>query len=208
MAPFFRAASHKLSEYKSEARWRLQGCPAPPPAHFKRRFLRDLAKWNGLQVFVETGTLHGDTIDALKGTFSELHSIELEDELFLKAQARFRNSPNVHLHKGNSGEELPKILERLGQPALVWLDAHYSGPGTALGTEDTPVLKELAAVSEHPFKHKHVVVIDDARDFLGIEIDGYPTLDEIRSYASRIGFNSYRLAFDMIVLKQGGQEAA
>jgi hypothetical protein len=208
IAQFVRRLQHKLSQYQSEVIWRLKGRPAPPPAHFKRRFLRDLAKKDGLKVFVETGTLHGDTIDALKGMFSELHSIELEDELFRKAQARFRDSPNVHLHRGNSGEELPKILAQLQQPALVWLDAHYSGPGTALGTEDTPVLKELAAVSTHPFKHKHVIVIDDARDFLGIEIDGYPTLDEIRSYASRIGFNSYQLAFDMVVLKQDGRAAA
>jgi hypothetical protein len=198
--------NQKLSDYKTEARWRRNGCPAPPPAAFKRRFLRNLAKRNRLQVFVETGTLHGDTVDALKGDFLELHSIELDNELFLKAQARFRDSPNVYLHKGNSGEELPKILAQLRQPALVWLDAHYSGPGTALGTEDTPVLKELAAVSAHPFKHKHVIVIDDARDFLGVEIDGYPRLDEIRSYASSIGFNSYRLAFDMIVLKQAAKE--
>jgi hypothetical protein len=43
---------------------------------------------------------------------------------------------------------------------------------------------------------------------LGIEIDGYPTLDEVRSYASRIGFNSYQLAYDMVVLKQDGRTAA
>jgi hypothetical protein len=33
----------------------------------------------------------------------------------------------------------------------------------------------------HPFKHRHVIVIDDARDFLGIGIGGYPTLDDMRS---------------------------
>ena len=190
----------KLRERRNEWLWRKKGCPVPPPASFKRRFLRDLAKKNRLKIFVETGTLHGDTLDVLKDAFVELYSVELDGELFLKAQSRFRNSNKIRLRNGDSGEELSKILADIRQPALFWLDAHYSGKGTARGSEDTPILQELSALARHSLQYEHIVVIDDARDFNGT--DGYPTVEQVRSYASAMGLNSCCVSFDMVVLKR------
>jgi hypothetical protein len=59
----------------------------------------------------------------------------------------------------------------LQQPALFWLDAHYSGPLTARGPLDSPIAQELAAIAAHPVRG-HVILIDDMRDFNGT--GGYP----------------------------------
>ena len=198
---YVRKARQELLESRNESIWRQKGSPAPPPARFKRRFLRNLAVEHKLRVFVETGTLHGETIEALENCFLEIYSIELDDSLFRNAQSKFKNSKTIRLRKGDSAEQLPKVLCEIRQPALFWLDAHYSGVGTARGQQDTPILIELSALACHSLHHKHVIVIDDARDFNGT--DGYPTLEELRAQASSLGFNSFRLSFDMIVFQWG-----
>jgi len=67
-------------------------------------------------------------------------------------------------------------MANLAEPALFWLDAHYSGSVTARGALDSPIVQELAAVRAHPVSG-HVVLIDDMRDFNGT--GGYPTVDEL-----------------------------
>jgi hypothetical protein len=110
--------------------------------------------------------------------FRELYSIELSSELFELAQRRLASYQKITLLEGNSATELPKILSRLSEPTLFWLDAHYSGEETARADTDTPIANELQAIFRHPVK-KHVILIDDARCFNGRS--GYPTLDEMKS---------------------------
>jgi hypothetical protein len=64
---------------------------------------------------------------------------------------------------------------------LFWLDAHYSGEGTALADSETPVLSELDCIFSHAVKG-HVILIDDARCFDGK--GDYPSLPEIKTYVS------------------------
>lgn len=163
-----------LEERWTEARWRRAGRPAPAPPQVKRRTLVEAARRHGLRTFVETGTYHGDTVAALVGHFDELHSVELFEPLYEAALARFHGEPRVHLHQGNSGELLPRILRSLDGPALLWLDAHYSGPGTGACGADPP-RDELAAVFAAP--HPHVIYIDDAQTFVGTR--EYPAVDEL-----------------------------
>jgi hypothetical protein len=63
------------------------------------------------------------------------------------------------------------------QPALFWLDRHWSGGVTAKGAVVSPVLNELATILERDVS-ADVILIDDARLF-GTE--GYPTLDDARA---------------------------
>jgi len=46
---------------------------------------------------LETGTLHGDILAALRRYFKELHSIELRPELYKKAALRFANDRKIKL---------------------------------------------------------------------------------------------------------------
>jgi hypothetical protein len=69
-------------------------------------------------------------------------------------------------------------LKSLDVPCLFWLDGHYSSGVTALGDKETPVEQELRTILRHPVPG-HVVLIDDARLFVG-EGD-WPTISTIES---------------------------
>lgn len=149
------------------------------PHVVKRWVVKSFAKQYGPRSFVETGTYLGDMLAAVRNHFDELYSVELSEELYQKAQQRFALDLRIKLYQGNSSQELGKILGRVGNKALFWLDAHYSGGNTARGCLDTPIMEELKQI----FGHKncgHIILIDDARLFIGK--DGYPTIDQLRDY--------------------------
>jgi hypothetical protein len=80
-----------------------------------------------------------------------------------------------HPRSGSAARELPQVLKRISQPALFWLDGHFSGGITAKGDKDPPLLEELQAIREHRIK-RHVLLIDDIRLFGS---GGYPTMEEV-----------------------------
>lgn len=145
----------------------------------KRQLIRQYAREYDLHDFVETGTYLGDMIAALSNDFRTLHSIELFQPLYEKACVRFSRKQHIHLYFGDSRVELVKILSRLDTSALFWLDAHYSGTGTARGVEDSPIVGEIDSIFSQSAM-KHVLLIDDASDFTGT--GGYPKIDELRQY--------------------------
>jgi hypothetical protein len=155
--------------------WELRGRPAPPPHIFKVRVLKEIAREYGLRTLVETGTYKGATIDALKGEFEELFSIELDEELHADAVQKYSGCRHVKLILGDSGEVLPRLVGELDSPALFWLDAHWSGGATARGDEDTPILRELDCVLSST--QRNAIVVDDLRLF-GKD-PGYPTVADV-----------------------------
>jgi hypothetical protein len=139
----------------------------------KRLLLRDTARAHGLRVLIETGTYMGETAWALRREFERVETIELEPTLARLAEIRFRGTPTVHVHAGDSAALLPRILETLTEPALFWLDAHPSTDRTAHGA--IPLRRELAAIAAHPIRG-HAVLVDDLQ-YLG---EGeYPRLEEL-----------------------------
>jgi hypothetical protein len=169
-------AVRPLTEQRINLQWRVAGRPVPPPPFVKQAIVKDYQRRFGLQVFIETGTFAGDMIDAVKRRFQRIVSIELDPAWHARAVERFRSDAHVTLLHGDSGVRLKEVLASLTEPALFWLDAHYSGPITARGVLDSPIAQELGAVRAHPVK-RHVVLIDDMRYFTGR--DGYPTVDEL-----------------------------
>ena len=134
-----------------------------------------------LNVFVETGTYWGNTVEAMRGHFSEIYSIELSPELYENAKKRFSMDSGVHLFLGDSGKILREIIPALAQRPLFWLDAHYSEGCTARGTVDTPIVQELEAILN--LCPHGVVLIDDAWAF-GTD-SSYPKLEELRLYIAK-----------------------
>jgi len=159
--------------------WERRGRPVPPPHIVKQRVLREYAKRYGLRILVETGTYRGDMVEAMRPVFEKIYSIELGAELFAAARKRFRRAAHVELIQGDSARELGRVLARLDQPALFWLDGHYSAGETARGEKDTPIFEELDHILGAP-DVGHVIVIDDARAF-GTD-PAYPTIDALRRY--------------------------
>ena len=159
--------------------WKLVGKPVPIPHWVKQQAIKQYAKQFSLNVLVETGTYLGTMINATKDNFHHIYSIELDHELYVRAQKRFARFPHITLFKGDSSDVLPVILRQISSPALFWLDGHYSGGITAKGTLDTPIMQELRHILEHPV-NGHVILIDDARDFTGQH--DYPLLEELDNY--------------------------
>jgi hypothetical protein len=193
-----RTARRWWRERIQERSWRREGCPLPAPAHIKRRWVREHALRHGARIFVETGTLYGDTLAAVRDIFDELHSVELDDALYERASERFADDSQIKLWHGDSGSVLTDVLPAVNNPAVFWLDGHYSGPGTAKGTLDSPIRLELDAIGRHLRRASHLVLIDDARLFDGTNC--YPTLDELRAYATTLGFIHMRTERDLILL--------
>lgn len=159
--------------------WESKGCPVPPPHLAKQRIIEKYARLACCQVLIETGTYLGDTIFSQKDNFKRIISIELSEKLYKAAKRRFKKYSGIEILFGNSGELLPGIMPEITTRALLWLDGHYSGGLTAKGETESPVFKELDAIFSNNAP-KHVVLIDDARLFIGQR--DYPTMNELESY--------------------------
>ncbi|QLL09616.1 hypothetical protein [Mycobacterium vicinigordonae] len=130
----------------------------------------------------------------------QVFSVELHDELYAAAERKFAQNPNINIIHGDSLVEIPKIIASCPAPPLVFLDGHFSGPGTAEGAEMEPAestLGRLATVTPAGT----TVVIDDLRLF-GSGLAGFPELDAITS-AARAAFPSalIRAGMDSVVIE-------
>lgn len=145
-------------------------------------------------VLVETGTWHGDGVQAaLEAGFGHVYSIELSYELFARACDRFADNPRVTLLHGQSDERLPEVLNQLDGPATFWLDAHYSSGDTAHGTTFCPILDELDLIAHHPVK-THTLLIDDLRLF-GPDGEFGVAIEQVVDGVRAINYG-YRVTFD------------
>ena len=159
--------------------WRKNGYSVPVPSIVKQRVIVNYQKKYNCSTFIETGTYLGDTVEALKTKFKKVISIELGMDLYINAKERFLNDKNIEIFQGDSGKVLPQIVLGLKDPAIFWLDGHYSAGITAKGDKICPILEELDAIFDNS-KLNHILLIDDARDFVG-EGD-YPTIERLTDY--------------------------
>ncbi|TWT82870.1 hypothetical protein CA13_43330 [Planctomycetes bacterium CA13] len=177
--------------------WQRGGFTTPPPQAVKISMLANYMESYGLKKFIETGTFRGSTLCHMAKRGYDCMSIELADDLHQAAKRKFASYSNVQLLLGDSGNVLPRILNTLSEPALFWLDGHYSGGPTARADKDTPITTELEAILNHRVEG-HVILIDDARLFNG-END-YPPLHELLTVISRNGRFRYEVHCDSIHL--------
>jgi len=169
----------KQHQKKLLKKWENNGHPVPPPHIVKQMTIKEYQSKYLYQVLVETGTYMGDMVEAQKRIFKKLYSIELGIDLFNKAKRRFKEDKNVIIVQGDSGKVLPDLMLKINEPAIFWLDSHYSAGITARGEKDCPIFEELDAIFNTK-NFEHILLIDDARCFIG-EGD-YPTLEELTNY--------------------------
>lgn len=163
-----------------------RGRPSAPPHFFKQRCVLSNRKRFGLDVLIETGTYQGEMVRAVRSVFKEIYSIELSYDLYQNTRRLFSPFPHIHVLHGDSAKVLPELREHIKQPCLFWLDAHYSGKGTALAERETPIVAELSCIFAHA-ANQHVILIDDARCFNGQS--DYPSLVELRNTCLSIVHN-------------------
>jgi hypothetical protein len=125
-----------------------------------------LARELSIQVFVETGAFHGDSLEMARRHFSDCRSVEMSPELYEKVRSRFAAQPDIQVHLSDSPAFLrSQSGELASKPVLFWLDAHWCQAGqTSGGNSQSPLIGELTAIrSLHP---DSVILIDDARLYL------------------------------------------
>jgi hypothetical protein len=166
--------------------WEAGGRLPPSASLFKQNLVRQLGQIHKLDTLVETGTYMGAMVKACQSSFSQIYSIELQKDYYERARRRFSRASHVTILRGDSAQRLPEILRKLNEPALFWLDAHYSGDLTAKADRETPILRELALILEHHIQG-HVILIDDARCFDGTH--DYPMRETIASLAASFGYS-------------------
>jgi hypothetical protein len=178
----YKAYRNKHGAAGIRKKWELAGKPVPTPHTIKQQTIQYYQKKSGYNILVETGTYLGDMILAQKGYFKKIYSIELSQALFEKAKKRFRGQPGITLLQGNSGDVIANVLIELKEPAIFWLDGHYSGGITAKIEKYSPIKEELQTLIASN-QLQHIILIDDARGFTGEH--GYPTLDEVRTMTAK-----------------------
>jgi len=152
----------------------------------KQQVIIDYKEKFNYEVLIETGTYLGDMVDSQKDRFKKIISIELSELLYTRAVDKFKGYSNIRIIKGDSGKILPELLDEIKESAIFWLDGHYSGGSTALGEKQTPILEELSAIFKHK-NMKHIILIDDARCFIGE--DDYPTISELQILLESNNYN-------------------
>lgn len=141
---------------------------------YKQQRLLEIGNRYHCTTLIETGTYLGDTVKVARRYFDRVLSVELSEDLHNQNLKRFERYRNVFLWQGNSGKRMPEMLPRIaGTRALFWLDAHYSGAGTAKGENDCPIIFEMEAIANHS-RRDHCILIDDARCFGQA---GYPSIE-------------------------------
>lgn len=151
---------------------------------FKRMLLRDTAKQFRCKTFVETGTYFGETSRYMARFVEQVLTCEPDPRLFEYNAQRNRRFKNITIWNKGSEECFAEMLRNIGGRPLFWLDGHYSGEGTALTSNYTPILHALQLIGQS--KLGGVVVIDDVRLFkswqnvLGGTFEkGYPDIDTV-----------------------------
>ena len=158
-----------------------------------------------LNIFLETGTFTGDSIQTIQSLFREIHSIELSETYYEKAVTRFKTHEFINLYQGDSVDWLRRLHPQLSnQSTLYWLDAHWCVAEDTAGLESQcPLLDELTAIES--LNAQSIILIDDARLFLCTppsphKISQWPSCDQvIKTLYSLSSIHSLMVVNDVII---------
>lgn len=149
-----------------------------------------------IDTFFETGTLYGDTIDFYKNLFSNLISVEIDEELANKAKKRFENDKHIDIFHGKSVDAINEYLPKIEGNILFWLDAHFPGADAKKAAYDAeendsirvPLETELELIVNLRQNKGDVIIIDD----LWLYEDGNFEWNNFDGYMKSIGSNARR----------------
>ncbi len=163
------------------ANWRKNSEKGAPPHIIKQLHIKNIRAQLDLHILVETGTYLGDMVKAQATEFKKVITIEVSETIYKRTTADLSYLKNVQFILGDSGVVLQRVTKELDEPALFWLDGHYSGGITSKGELNTPIYKELDSIFDSKFEHS--ILIDDARDFKGT--DDYPLIEELKNFVMK-----------------------
>jgi hypothetical protein len=182
-------------------KWKQRGYAVPSPHYIKMA----VVVRNGLPdaTWVETGTYRGRTTRRLAGVGKKVYSIEPEPTLYADARKAFAGMPNVELINDISENVFPGLLPTLRGDICFWLDGHFSAGATFKGPQDTPIVEELACITQNlATMGKVSVMVDDVRCFNPNDPDysTYPPLDFLVDWARQNKMN-WHIEHDIFVAR-------
>ncbi len=133
--------------------------------------------------FIETGTYKGGTSFWAAKHFESVFTIEIDPERSKATSEDPSSSNNIEYLVGNSGEVLPKLVQRIQGRSIFWLDGHWCNTSEFGKEEECPLIDEIKGIMH---LQDAVILIDDARAFLGPlppphNNNVWPRIDEIFS---------------------------
>jgi hypothetical protein len=123
--------------------------------------LRD--NYKNYPIFIETGTYKGDTIFAMEPHFEKLHTIEIHEQFWHDSYTSYTGN-KIQFYWADTEKILPDILPTLDKDTIFFLDSHWSGVDTGLGSQAVPLYEELRAIN-NLFLGRAILIIDDFRLF-------------------------------------------
>jgi len=147
--------------------WVARGKPVRSPHLLKQMTVAEYGRRYHLRTLVETGTYYGEMVAPMRKHFDRIYSIELDPKLAEVSRRRFAGDPSITVLEGDSQVLVPQVVAELNAPALFWLDAGYY-PMPPVQGDLSRLLSELRAILASPVAG-HVVLMDDARCFVGAE---------------------------------------
>lgn len=119
-------------------------------------------------IFVETGTYEGETTFLAHQLFHKIYTIEIKEEYYTAVQKKFLALPgakgDVEFLLGDSRKKLTEIVPKIMDPAIFFLDGHWSGGDTGKSDVDCPLLEECEVINSLLLPES-IVIIDDVRLF-------------------------------------------
>ncbi len=145
--------------------------------------------FGGINIVVETGTFKGDSTRVMAQNFSKVYTIELDEALHKATSEKLKAEglDNIEFILGDSGDKIESLTREIKEPAIFFLDAHWSGDtsvdwdssrwkgygvntahlgasDTPTGEEQVPLNKEMNAIANN-FHQQAVIYIDDLKNF-------------------------------------------
>jgi len=166
------------------------------------KFVIDLKNKFNINYFIETGTFKGATSVWASKHFEKVFTIEASLDLYNECKTNFGNISNIEFILGDSKRKLDDVLRRLNQPAILWLDAHYSGDITYGFGDECPLLNEIEIINNS--NTENFILIDDARIFLAPpppphDKSQWPDIQTVLDLLNQ-GGRRYSIIFDDIIL--------
>jgi hypothetical protein len=154
--------------------------PSISPQFLVQNFQVNLNKY---PIFIESGTYEGKTIFAMENYFEKLYTVEVTKYYY--DMVYNKNKPKISFLLGDTEEIFPILLPTIEEPAIFFLDGHYSGCYTGYGSQKVPLLSELTIIANN-FKPNAIIIIDDCRLFETEDWEHVNKKDVISRVASRI----------------------
>lgn len=172
---------------------------ANPHGYTKFCLIDKVRRLTNSRTLVETGTFLGVTTERGSKVFESVVTIELCPDLAARAKERLKKLKNVRVVEGCAVLVLRQVLsDPAVTDALVFLDGHFSGPGTARGDEPEPAVQEFKILNE--FKDKiNAVIVDDFRTFGRKD---FPAKSMLLEAAERFAGEAFeiRVFYDQLIL--------